>query len=114
MKSMTKAPIASTGLQPKLKYLHFPFSLLPKYSTYLNLVKYKLNPGHAVSMNPFKKWFTENVGLETYTTNYFRENLYLLEDNLELKNDCEVLFSNGFLGKFRVLTLLSAVKQFRG
>jgi hypothetical protein len=41
---------------------------------------------------------------------YFRQNIYVLEDYRELKNDCEELFHNGnILEKAQAMTLLEAI-----
>lgn len=107
----TKIKIAATNLPPKTLYLKPPFHLLPKFNSYLNLAKYALIPGHVVSMNPFKKWFAENESLHLFLNSYAMEHLDYLEGYSELRLDCENLLKGGFNDTFKVLTLLSSIKQ---
>lgn len=111
--SVAKMPTADTNLRPILGYQNFPINLIPKFQKYKNLALYKLNPSHVVSMNPFKKWFVENDSLSAYTETYYKSHLNFLDEEPALKADCEQLFNQSFAGAFRVLTLLSAIKQFR-
>ena len=107
----TKVKITATNLPPKNLYLTPPFNLLPKFNSYLNLAKYALIPGHVVSMNPFKKWFAENESLNLFLNAYAMEHLIYLEGYNELRLDCENLLKGGFNDTFKVLTLLSSMKQ---
>lgn len=113
MPSMTKARIAGSNTRPLLRYTRPIFRLLPAFYKYKNLVLYKLNSRHVVSMNPFKKWFVENERLKIFMQTYYKENVHYLDGENELKKDCGLLFQQGYLGIFKVLTLLSALKQFK-
>ncbi len=62
-------------------------------------------------MNPFDYWMADNEELRKYIMQYFVDNIEVLNDNNELKNDCILQFEQGNAGeKFQVLTLLSAIK----
>jgi asparagine synthase (glutamine-hydrolysing) len=62
-------------------------------------------------MNPFDLWLKENIELKKNLDTYFTENITVLNNYNELKNDCRFSYENGnALDKFTVLTLLAAVK----
>lgn len=64
------------------------------------------------NMNPFEKWYTTNEVLRNFINNYIKENFYLLDDYIELKNDCEILLKNGkLIEKTQVITLLNFIKR---
>ncbi len=64
-----------------------------------------------LSMNPFQHWYRTNSGLRLFVNDYFRENLYLLDDYHQLKTDCTSLFNQGtLLEKAQVMTLMAAIK----
>ena len=64
------------------------------------------------NMNPLDYWLTENLSLNEYYHNYFKENIDRVE-NIQLNKDCKEHFNNGTgVEKAQVLTLLSALKSF--
>ncbi len=107
----TQIKLASTNVKPKMKYLEKPYKWVPQFNAYLNLAKYALIPGHVVSMNPFKKWFTENKDLANYIYQYGQDHLQYLAHDQELSKDCQKLLGQGFSDQFKAISLLSAVKQ---
>ncbi|MEQ3655870.1 MAG: asparagine synthase-related protein [Dokdonia sp.] len=109
--SATQIKLASTNVKPKMKYLQTPYSWIPKFNAYLNLAKYALLPGHVVSMNPFKKWFSENKELANYIYQYGQDHLQYIAHDQELRDDCKKMLQQGFSDQFKAISLLSAVKQ---
>ena len=66
-------------------------------------------------MNPLDYWYKTNHSLRSFMDDYFKSNIMLLDRFLELKRDCEFLYSNGTnVEKNQVLTLLSVMKLYFG
>jgi len=64
-----------------------------------------------ISMNPFDYWYKYKQDLREFMDNTFMENVDLLNQYQDLKNDCTFLFKNGTVHeKAQVLTLLEAIK----
>ncbi len=64
-------------------------------------------------MNPLNYWYRTNEDLRKYLDSYFNENIKLLDNDKELKKDCEYLYANGgTTEKSQVLTLLSVMKLY--
>lgn len=64
-------------------------------------------------MNPFDKWYDKNNGIKIFIENYFKKNIFLLEEYSELKKDAEYLFDTGnAVEKLQVLNLLATLKIF--
>ncbi|MDR2824141.1 MAG: hypothetical protein LBB41_02955 [Prevotellaceae bacterium] len=62
-------------------------------------------------MNPFDYWLKENISLKNYIENYFKENIFILNNYPKLQKDCRFAFETGNAqDKFVVLTLIAAVK----
>lgn len=66
-------------------------------------------------MNPLDYWYQTNQSLRNFMDEYCETNIVLLDGFVELKKDCEFLFSKGSnVEKNQVLTLLSVMKLYFG
>lgn len=64
------------------------------------------------NMNPFDKWYSENIELRNFINNYIKENLYTLDNYKEIQRDCESILNNGnLIEKTQVITLLNFMKR---
>ena len=62
-------------------------------------------------MNPFDVWYKSNNNLKFMLDNYYKDNISRLDNNQELKKDCEYLYLNGNVSeKLQVITLLGTLK----
>jgi len=63
------------------------------------------------SMTPEQLWYDQTCKVKEYLDNYFEENIFRAEKNIELKNDLITLYTKGNITeKTQVLTLLAALK----
>lgn len=106
-----KYPWEKTGVSP-LKSMNYKRYFDLGYYKRMSLKFFdKLSGKMKSGMNPFDFWLIENEGLKDTINAYFVSHIKLLDNNIELKQDCIQLFNNGNSGeKFQVLTLLSAIK----
>jgi len=66
-------------------------------------------------MNPLDYWYQTNQSLRNFMDEYYETNIVLLDGFVELKKDCEFLYSKGSnVEKNQVLTLLSVMKLYFG
>jgi len=95
--------------------LKYPIYLTRWYGPTVSILKKaiaRFSPFYHVT--PFDYWYKRNIALQKEFTNIFYENLIILADNKELKDECTYLFSEGtFSEKAAVITLLKALKLFQ-
>jgi asparagine synthase (glutamine-hydrolysing) len=100
-----------TGVSPLKSYNYMKYFDLYFYQRmklkFFDRIRKKIKTG----MNPFDDWFDKNPSLQEYLSNYYYEHISLLDDQKELKKDCELLYSTGNVNqRLQVLTLLAAIK----
>ncbi|GGG42986.1 asparagine synthase-related protein [Epilithonimonas arachidiradicis] len=65
------------------------------------------------SMYPYEFYYNNSKDIQNYYQNYFQENIWRLENYMELKNDVEILFSdNNFYHKSQAINILAIFKLF--
>lgn len=103
-------PWEKTGVSPLISLTNKKY-FAPGYYKRMSLKFFdKLSGKLKSGMNPFDYWLEENKPLAQHFTDYFRQNISLVEND-ELRNDCNWLFENGnWDERFQVLTVLAAIK----
>jgi len=111
---LTKHPEAARYAWEKTNLKIGANRLLILIKKYFKMGKKKLfGPRPSDSMNPEDYWIKSNPSLINDLNVYFNENLHLLNNYKQLREDAIGLYLNGsIVEKAQVLTLLSAIKMY--
>ena len=71
---------------------------------------YRLREGQ--SMNPEDSWFEKNESLKQFANDYYKENIYRLNNYPNIKDIASEFFKGDATEKMQVLTLLAIMKRF--
>ncbi len=97
-----------TGFRPNRKWK----TPLSRYTNKLKQEYYKITKqADRLSMNPLSFWLKNNLSIEQFYMDYYRDNRQYIADNSELHTDFSLLMQEGsFTEKALVLTLLEVIK----
>ena len=107
---IAKYPWEKTGFKPNKNWK----SELSRYTKKIKKEYYSItNQQHKLSMNPLDYWFKNSKNIQSFYTDFFMNNIDLVDTNKELYTDLNLLFTTGnTVEKSMVLSVLEVIKKY--
>lgn len=111
-----KFPLESLYPINGIKIDEYKFNILGRKKTLKEIIDYikrKMVKVERKGMNPLDYWYEKNIELRNFMNDYYKDNIFRLENYSEIQKDVKSLYENGKnIEKIQVLSLLSALKLY--